>query len=692
MKLVISVLTIALLSTTAHAGEVLRLKSMGAIRTNRMAALTTNAPETGLYIVQWKNAVNEGEKAALENAGMHLISYIPDDAFLVRGDLEMAKRAIGMNFVRSVVPYEAAMKIEPELNQNGIFAMRDVAQVSLKMAEGADVESIKSFFDRPNTLGDGLLVGETSVENVWQLASRADVLWIERYLPLRTLDVSGEIVNGSAEITGAPSRTGFESGTKIMKVDAAYAAGLNGAGQIIAFADTGLDTGDVSTILPDFKGQVKTGLAMGLGGSSWGDPMNHGTHVAGSIAGSGVSSGGLMRGAAFGAQLVVEGMWSDIFNNILPPSVTKLFDSAYKEGARIHSNSWGAPNSNGRYDNMAVQADTWLFQNPDFLAVFAAGNDGADNNSDGVADEGSVSSPGSAKNVLTVGASKNYLLEGGIQKKVSETKLRDTFKAEPLLSSSFSEDPRGMAAFSSRGPTADGRIKPEVVAPGTNIVSARSKHPKAKPEDSWGIYDDNYLFMGGTSMATPLTSGAMGLVRQYLVQRLGGGVSAAMMKATVMNTAEDLFPGQFGLLASGQEQPTVRPNNHEGWGRVNLENLVADQNLGLFDERVGLATGQEKVFTADVAAGHKLRVTMSYTDAPGTASATRTLVNDLDLKVVDAKGRTFYPNGRSDKDAINNTEEVDVTAPGQYKVIVTGANIPQGKNGTQPYALVISTR
>ena len=123
---------------------------------------------------------------------------------------------------------------------------------------------------------------------------------------------------------------------------------------------------------------------------------------------------------AFGAKLVAEGMWSDIMNNIVPPAIPKLFDAAYKEGARIHSNSWGAPNSNGRYDSWASQADKWTFEHPDFLPVFAAGNDSADRNQDGVIDEGSVSSPGSTKNVLTVGASKNFLTKGGIQRKMTD--------------------------------------------------------------------------------------------------------------------------------------------------------------------------------------------------------------------------------------------------------------------------------
>ena len=388
-------------------------------------------------------------------------------------------------------------------------------------------------------------------------------------------------------------------------------------------------------------------------------------------------------------------MWSDIMNNIMPPSIPTLFDAAYKQGARIHSNSWGAPGSNGRYDNWCVLTDTWLFNNQDFLAMFAAGNEGADMSKDGVIDQGSVSSPGSSKNVLTVGASKNYLLEGGIQRMMKE--LRDgtnKWGVEPIASSKLSEDQKGMAAFSSRGPTQDGRLKPEIVAPGTNIVSARDRHPKADPAKmSWGLYDDHYVFMGGTSMATPVAAGGVALVRQYLVQKLGTeNVSSALMKAAVANTATDLFPGQFGERGAGQEQPTRRPNNHQGWGLVNLANM-ASGTPHLVDEKVGLATGQAKEYLVQHFGG-SLHVTMAYTDAPGTASAQRTLVNDLDLSVIDPSGRALFPNGKSGKDAVNNMEQIDIlNAPaGAYRIVVSGGNVPQGKNGAQPYALVFGAR
>ncbi|MEK7790051.1 MAG: S8 family serine peptidase, partial [Deltaproteobacteria bacterium] len=102
---------------------------------------------------------------------------------------------------------------------------------------------------------------------------------------------------------------------------------------------------------------------------------------------------------------------------------------------------------------------------------------------------------------------------GGIQKPWGKFKEADKkWGAEPIASDMPSNNPNGLAAFSSRGPTPDGRLKPDVVAPGTNVLSARSHMPNS--EKLWGEYNEHYLWSGGTSMATPLVSGSAALVRQ----------------------------------------------------------------------------------------------------------------------------------------------------------------------------------
>jgi subtilisin family serine protease len=679
----------------AQAGELLRFKSLGVKKATDISVLSASFSEHQLFLVQWKGAVHENEKSEVTALGLKVLNYFPDDAFLVQGDASAAHAAQKLSFVRLVTPFTAAMKVERELAPNGIMSANVLTEVAVQLAPGANKAEVISALQSGVDTGMGIIVGRTTTARAWAIADREDVLWIERYLNMRTFDLKPSELGITPSTQPDPTRTGFESGVRILNADSFYSKGMTGEGQVVAVADTGLDTGDVNTLNADFQGQLKVGLAMGLGGSSWGDPEMHGTHVSGSILGNGHNSNNLIRGGAYGAQLVMMGMWSDIMNNIMPPTLDKLYQAGYDNGARIQSDSWGAPDSKGRYDSWAALTDQWLFNHPDYLALFAAGNDGADTQHVGVISEGSVGSPGTAKNVLTVGASKNYLLEGGIQKPMKDLRNgADKWGVEPLASSKLSDDPSGLAGFSSRGPTADGRIKPEIVAPGTNIVSVRDKHPGADPATmSWGVYDDNYVYMGGTSMATPVAAGAVALARQFLQKQTGNEViSSALLKATVANAADDLFPGQFGLRSSGQEEPTTRPNNHEGWGRVDLANLVSGRKFVLRDDAKGLATGEEFTYSFQHDGKGPVRVTLAYTDAPGVASADKTLVNDLDLLVTDAKGQAIFPNHGSGKDSTNNMEQVDIqdAGAGTYTIKVTGANVPQGKNGAQPYALVIS--
>lgn len=683
-------------ATVARA-ESLQLKAF-AIHADVREANSAWTQATGaLALVEWKSAITEAEKAALAEKGVTLVGYVPQNAFLAYlGEASPATIA-ALPFVRRVLRYRPEMKIDPELARAQFSRADSHVWTFVELRPGGKAETIANYFSGALIpYGPNAYLGRIAPGLIWEAAQSEEIVWLEGFAELRPLALSAEEVGAKdegAEPATPPPLTGFESGTKVIRAEAAYAAGFTGRGQIVGVADTGLDKGDLATLIPDFQGQVFRAHAVALGGRSWADPLSHGTHVAGSIAGKGASSEGAIRGTAWGAQLLVEGMWSDMMNNIFPPSVDVLFKKAYDDGARIHSNSWGRP-AEGRYDALARQVDTFLFNHQDLLAVFAAGNDGADLNQNGVVDEGSLGTPATAKNVITVGASKNLLLEGGIQKPMKE--LRDGLKkwgTEPLASSRLSEDVRGMAAFSSRGPTADGRIKPDVVAPGTNIVSARSSHPNA--DVGWGAYNEHYLYMGGTSMATPLASGALAVMREFLVKRLGTErVSAALLKAFAMNSAFDLYPGQF--TGAAQEHPRARPNNHQGSGRIDLASAITGEAEGRYefhDKADGLATGGEYVveWTNAGTKATKVRVTLAYTDAPPAGTAQLALVNDLDLELVTPSGRKVYPNGGGQKDSRNNVEAIDLDTQeaGKYRLIVRAANVPQGQSGKQPFALVV---
>jgi serine protease AprX len=684
---------VALLLANSVIAAPIQLRSMTIPDQYNDSSLSALADSSSLYLVEWNQVVTEDKKLELEQAGGQILGFIPDSTFLVRSS--NPTQMTSLPFVERVVRYRASMKAETGLAKATLE--REAPLVVVELAKDSSADEVRPYAVGPiMSFGKNAILVRIENDRIFEVAALDSVVWMERYVAPRLLDLSAKDlgVDVSKDVaTPPPALTGFESGTRGISSEAAYSAGFSGAGQIVAFADTGLDQGNINSIIADFRGQVKSGHAIALGGMSWGDPQSHGTHVAGSIAGNGASSGGAIRGAAWGAKLVALGMWSDILNNFFPPSAEVILRTAYDQGARIHSNSWGR-DSQGGYDSMARQVDTYLYDKPDLLAVFAAGNSGADMNKDGVIDEKSVGSPATAKNVLSVGASKNLLLNGGIQKPMKE--LRDgasKWGAEPIASSFLSEDLKGMAAFSSRGPTADGRIKPDLVAPGTNIVSARSSHPKAG--EGWGVFDPNYLYMGGTSMATPILSGALAVQREFLLKKLGRPtISAALMKAYAVASADDLFPGQFGVRPQGQEQPTTRPNNHQGWGRITLASLADTASvMELTDNTTGLATGEELKLNWTLAqpGTRSLRIAMAYTDAPAAANSQVELVNDLDIELTTPSGAKLFPNGKASADNRNNLESIDLATQeaGVYELVIRGRNIPQGRAGKQAFALVV---
>ena len=199
-------------------------------------------------------------------------------------------------------------------------------------------------------------------------------------------------------------------------------------------------------------------------------------------------------------------------------------------------------------------------------------------------------------------------------------------------------------------------------------------------------------------MATPLTAGAVALIRQFYTDLKGITPSAALLKATVINSATDLYPGQY---ASPLEQQPRLPNNAQGWGRVNVANATdgthAWQDIA---DAGGLATGGSQSYHYESCGASAFKVTLVWTDYPGATSAARELVNDLDLVVTAPDGATTYrgnvfSNGWSatggSADRINNVESVYLPSPtaGNWAITVNGYNVPNGSSGKQGYALVV---
>ncbi len=279
--------------------------------------------------------------------------------------------------------------------------------------------------------------------------------------------------------------------------------------------------------------------------------------------------------------------------------------------------------------------------------------------------------------------------------------------ASPTLGSNSARD---IINFSSRGPTDDGRIKPDVVAPGTHITALQPQ----TGADYTGDFTCNptfpagsplYNLVSGTSQAAPAVSGFASLIHTWYRANHGNNTtypSPAMTKALMINTATDLAGGDAG---NGKVLAHI-PNNNQGWGRVNLGNLVDGTKRDVVDQTVMLkATGQSNTRFYTIADPAKpLRLTLVWTDAVGPTVG-NSFVNDLDLEVSAGgylyKGN-FFNNGLSAKggtaDPINNVENVFLPAgiKGPVAVRVIGKNIagdglPGNTNSTdQDFALVVS--
>lgn len=283
--------------------------------------------------------------------------------------------------------------------------------------------------------------------------------------------------------------------TSVPKINApqVWAAGLKGQGIKVAVVDTGLDDTH-----PDFAGRI---VAMkSFVGDSARDDNGHGTHVAGTIAGSGAKSGGKYVGVAPEASLYIAKVLRANGSGATSGVMAGIEWAVLEQKVQIINLSLGSAGPCDGTDALSTLCDEAVRQAGVVMCV-AAGNEGPD--------EKTVGSPGCARFVITVGA------------------ITDNDQ---------------MARFSSRGPTADGRIKPDVVFPGVGIIA-----PQAVGTRLGTVIEDGYVASDGTSMATPHAS----------------GVAALMLQANPSLTAEQVKTQMLAAAVSIGAQP-----NEQGVGKV----------------------------------------------------------------------------------------------------------------------------
>ena len=603
--------------------------------------------ERAHVLMQFYHIPTTSERAVLyKDFGVELQAYIPNNAWFVDVPCGSVSDIVALPNVRWIGKIVPDDKISPHIRNYGVgsWAVNPDGTVNLLVTFFDDVSNDEAISVIEKY---GIVVAEPSPwgGNVWTItmnesdistfAEEDAVKWIQGVAPPPTVYNNGSRAAVGANMAQAPPYN------------------LKGAGVVIAEWDGGWADWNHN----DLAGRVTVGDT-----GSYID--YHATHVAGTAMGNGTNSAGLLRGMAPEANLVTY-EWPYSINEL----DSETNDAIVNYSAVISTNSWGRYiGSNcdlyGDYDDWSQNYD-WIVDgklgNP-ITIVFATGNE--ENNP---WCQGSYPYPHpwgripafaqTAKNTIVVGATYS--------------------------------DTNEHTCFSSRGPTDDGRIKPDVSAPGDEAND--------NPDEPCGYGDmirstipgNEYDEMAGTSMAAPAVSGCVALIYQdYRSTHSGANPTPATIKALLIHTAEDL--GNAG------------PDYTYGWGLINVtaaaDVVRADNNpyQTIFEEVI--SHGQVDTYDVSVPAGSELRATLVWTDEKGEPGAAKELVNDLDITITN-DGTTYYPwlldpdnpgsPATTGVDSINNVEQVvtDVSTGGVYTITVTGTSVP---NGPQPYSLIIS--
>ena len=541
-----------------------------------------------------------------------------------------------------------------------------------------------------------------------EIANWSDVFNVEPWVTPHKLDeaqdqiLAGNVVSTSGAVL--PNSPGYINWLASLSFPAAPSSY-----PIVDIVDDGIDQGNAGSVLhPDFHE---------LGVLANPDRINYIGNCTADATGNGVAGHGNLNAGIVGAYNNLAGFpYVDAHGYRLGLGVspygrmagTKIFRNSgsydashcggtdagvvaasYSAGAQLTSNSWGADvggaydTSAQAYDQLTRDASSATPGNQEMLHVFAAGNAGYGGSY-------TVGSPATAKDVLSVGATEN-VRDNGVNDGCNVTAANNA------------DD---IAAFSSRGPTNDGRYKPEIMAPGTHVQGPASKDPGYNGTGVCGAPASSYYPAGqtlytwssGTSHSTPAIAGTASLVWNYYSRVLKPGFtpSPALLKALLLNSTRYL---------RGSGAGETLPGNNQGWGDANLGQLFDGTPRVLVDQgRLFTGSGQEQFYRGSIMnPGKPFRVTLVWTDPPGSATG-NAYVNNLDLEVtvggVTYKGNVFsgaYSASGGAADARNNVESVFLPAGvgGAYTVRVVATNlagdgVPGAGTATdQDFALVI---
>ena len=722
---------------------------------------TTGDPLT--YIAQSRGPATAAFRRHIAASGGKIISYIPNNAYLVRVNATGAERLANWSGTQSVLPFEPYYKLEMKLLRMALTGqpLPEGALLNVVLFPGSEPAAAKHLaklgvevLSQDRTPFGAKLVARVPADKLAALANLTEVQGLERH---RTRRPANDLTRPRLGVEVFIAET--NGAGVVSKVTSTNHLGLTGNRIYVNVNDTGVDGSHAA-----FGNRIK-------GPGEGKDPDGHGTFVAGIIAGDGAGSDTIktnppsgsfedpdFKGMAIKAKLhVLKYSDSNVNNHVSDRWLqTESADYHYAQSPKqkytlISNNSWEYEDESdytwaaASYDAATRDALPDRPGDQQVIYVFPAGNSGSGTDNGLNASPNTITAPGTAKNVITVGAVetlREVVAESytSVTNTVTETDEdgNEVEKEEVTTTTNtpfagMSDSDNQVAAFSSRGNVgigiegAFGRFKPDLVAPGTFIISTRSADWKntitstnaqadadalEKQNDELG---DQYRYESGTSVAAPAISGMLALMQEFYFHKLDRTNSPALMKALLINSAQSV---------DARYDHNVRSTvNHQGWGLPNLGRAVpalADENptdeaawpMQFIDQSLtnALATGESRSWEITLgtnAMHYPLRFTLAWTDPPGNPNAAVKLVNDLDLKVTPISdsplgqgappdpvdpgdepadttadtnqvfygnniGASVYSTMGETNDVINNVENVFIEEPsaGKYRITV----------------------
>jgi hypothetical protein len=606
-KIAFYILTTALLwtiATSLTAQNTIFLNSRTIETTADFDASKMIAPSDGevfkgkyYRLVQFNRLPMPEDKAAMTQQGIDILDYIPSQAFVMA-----FPQGFNFSFLSKYNVKTALILRGPDKMSNGLregafpdFAQKKVGTIDLIVQPYANVSLEQAAIDLQKRGFETIGLPNDFYQNITIRVKKTDIDRLASLPYVRFVDF----------IDGAPQREDEKSNQlhrgNTLNSDGKTGLKYDGTGFGLSYADDGPVGPHI-----DFQGR----LIQVQSNSSAGGDVDH----ADATAGAGAAAGNLdpaLKSGASGATVI-----SQIIDTYPQIQNAVTNQTTYKAYVTSTSYGQGTPGQAGCnvYNSSANAIDAQAFANPKLFHVFSAGNSGG-GTCIGVANYGSITGGFKlGKNLVTVG----------------NLDVNDR-----------------LAATSSRGPSVDGRIKPDVCAVGTSVYTT--------------VPNNRTTLIDGTSFSCPATAAAATQLYHAFSDLNGGQIpDAALIKAAMMNTADDL--GNPG------------PDFFYGWGRLNIWRAFSIlKNKNYIKGSISRADSI-KTFTINVPAGVKLAKVMLYwSDPAGAPNTSRALVNDLDLTVKNVTtGQIALPwvlnaslsvdsmrlDAKRGKDRVNNVEQV----------------------------------